>query len=137
MKIYTESFQNYLAKEINMTDLFTDNTKLFADDTHQSTLQTSQEETNNIIDLKNMTLTERFKQSKAETNSKLGVVEPNASALTTEQILNGGNRKKSFHVADNGTITTEKGIATSNLKDKAELMRAIRNQVNKQYGVTE
>jgi hypothetical protein len=120
-----------------MIDLFTNNSILFADDAQQLTQNSSQAESKSVTESKPPSLTERFKQSKAETNSKLGVVEPNASTLTTEQILNGGNRKKSFHVADDGTITTEKGIATSNLNDKAELMRAIRNQVNKQYGITD
>ncbi len=137
MNTYTESFQNYLAKEINMTNLFTDNSNLFSNDSEQSTTHVSQEENKSVTDSKHLTLTERFKQSKAETNSRLGVVESPVSTLTTEEILNGGKRKRSFKVEDDGSITTEKGIGNSTLNEKAELMRAIRSQVYSKYGVSE
>jgi hypothetical protein len=137
MKIYIENFQDYLAKEINMTNLFTDNSNLFADDAEQSVQHSTQEESKSVTESKPLTLTERFKQSKAETNSRLGVIESPVSTLTTEEILNGGKRKRSFNVADDGSITTEKGIGNSTLNEKAELIRAIRSQVYNKYGVSE
>lgn len=120
-----------------MTNLFIENSNIFADDTQKLTQHSSQEEIKNVTDSKPLTLTERFKQSKAETNSRLDVIEPIVSTLTNEEILNGGKRKRSFNVADDGSITTEKGIARSTFNEKAELMRAIRSQVYNQYGVSE